>query len=223
MYYDIWVEVTFRVKAMPMSPLLVKAFAVYGLMTGRPDFGLSVLIAFVGLLRTKDLIRLEMDDCNILGPELMCLTLRLTEDELKKGGKPHPETVLIRDPRIIQAITRRKAAGASKVFNGTDPEFRNVYAGAVRYFGLKHPKPTPHGLRRGGATWHFKLHHSYDRTMEHGRWTQLKIARGYIDEATAEAAKTSLPEAGAARVRDAKLLFKSLFKQTFLDPPIPRD
>ena len=77
-------KVTLRVKAMPMPPLVVEAFAVHGMMIEGPDFALTVLIAFVGLLRTKDLIRLEMDDYNILGPELMCLTLRLTEDELKK-------------------------------------------------------------------------------------------------------------------------------------------
>ena len=57
---------------------------------------------------------------------------------------------------------------------------------------------TPHCLRRGGATWHFQRHGSYDLTQELGRWKQAKVAKLYINAALAEAAAHDLPAAGAA-------------------------
>ena len=75
-----------------------------------------------------------------------------------------------------------------------------MYAEAANTFGLVHPRLTPHGLRRGGATWHFCLLKSYDATMALGRWSQIQTARLYIDEAVCEEVDTIIPAWGKEKL-----------------------
>ena len=56
--------------------------------------------------------------------------------------------------------------------------------------GFEHPKMSGYSLRRGGASWHFHAYNSYDLTTEAGRWSQIRTARIYIDQAAADAART---------------------------------
>lgn len=53
----------------------------------------------------------------------------------------------------------------------------------------------PHSFRRGGATWFFSLHHSYDKVMSHGRWVQPSSAKVYVGEAMADTVEGILPAA----------------------------
>ena len=61
---------------------------------------------------------------------------------------------------------------------------------------LQHPRLTPYGLRRGGATNHFLEQGSYDRTAELGRWAQIKTAHLYIEGAAAELGEWTVNAAG---------------------------
>ncbi len=74
---------------------------------------------------------------------------------------------------------------------------------AADLFGFVHRNLTPHGLRRGGAAWHFTLYFSYDRTQGHGRWQNAQGAKSYIDDAGAEIGQALVPEGG--RIRFARL------------------
>ena len=68
------------------------------------------------------------------------------------------------------------------------------------FLGVRSEAFTPHDLRRGGATWHFGLFSSYDRTQEHGRWSHQRTARQYIDEALAEVGLGGLSAPAIERV-----------------------
>ena len=72
---------------------------------------------------------------------------------------------------------------------------------------------TSHCLRRGGATWHFKLYSSFDRTASHGRWSQVKTCRLYIDEAMSDLASTKQGLTGKARVATAVAAFPAAVVQ----------
>ena len=82
----------------------------------------------------------------------------------------------------------------------------------MSFFRLKHPKPTPQGIRRGGASWHFKLHGLYDRTVEHGRWSCVRSARIYINEAAAEESAEASCKLGLRRIEDAVALCPELLR-----------
>ena len=143
----------------------------------------------------------------------MTLILRDTKGARLRGVAF--ETVVIKDPVAISILVKYKAAGRVHLFNGTSAEFSALYKSAVAFFRLSHPKPTPHGIRRGGASWHFQVHGSYDGTVEHGRWATVRSARIYINEAAAEQATNASSELGQRRLEDAVKLCPSLLRKTF--------
>ena len=67
----------------------------------------------------------------------------------------------------------------------------------------------------GGASWHFKLHGSFDRTVEHGRWASVGSARIYINEAAAEEAALGACDKGKRRIQDAIEACPSLLRRVF--------
>ena len=67
----------------------------------------------------------------------------------------------------------------------------------------------------GGGSWHFQLHGSYDRTVEHGRWQSVRSARIYITEAAAEEAALASGEVGQRRLKDAVALCPGLLRKHF--------
>ena len=123
------------------------------------------------------------------------------------------ETVVLKDPLIIKILAKCKARGQRRLFSGTSTQFTKLYRDAVAFFRISHPKPTPHGIRRGGGSWHFGLHGQYDRTVEHGRWQTVRAARIYINEASAEEAAKSASELGQSRLKDAVSLLPSLLRE----------
>ena len=72
---------------------------------------------------------------------------------------------------------------------------------------MSHIKPTPHGVRRGGATRHFGLYRGYDRTCDHGRWKQVHSAHMYIDRTMLWLGELDMSLAGKERMRAAVATF----------------
>ena len=143
----------------------------------------------------------------------MCLILRDTKGARLRNVEF--ETVTLRDPFVIQILLKLKENGRVRLFNRKPGDFYQRYRDAVLFFSLVHPKPTPHGIRRGGASWHFGLHGSFDRTVEHGRWASVGSARTYIKEAAAEEAAISATDEGKRRLRDAVSLCTDLLRREF--------
>ena len=198
---------------MPLHPELVKAFVAFGILNKDPDFALAIYVGFLGLLRGCEIFNLALKDCQPRGPEQLCLILRDT-----KGARLRNvdfETVILRDPLVIRILLKCKKEGRTRLFCNKPSDFYKRYRQAVSFFKLKHPKPTPHGIRRGGASWHFKLHGLFDRTVEHGRWASVGSARIYINEAAAEEAVLGSSELGKRRIADAVEICPELLGQAF--------
>ena len=143
----------------------------------------------------------------------MCIVLRNTKGARLRNVEF--ETVTLKDPEIIRILLKCKDKGQAKLYSKKPSDFYKRYQDAVRFFRLVHPKPTPHGIRRGGASWHFKLHGSFDRTVEHGRWSSVGSARIYINEAAAEAAAVGSSAKGQSRLKDAVEICPELLRKTF--------
>ena len=148
-----WSRVTRKVQAMPLHSDLVKAFVAFGLLKKDPDFALAVYVGFLALLRGCEIFNLVFSDCQPRGPGQMCLILRDT-----KGARLRNvafEAVTLKDPLVISIIHKCKEQGRVRLFNRKPADFYKRYQEAVSFFCLAHPKATPHGIRRGGASWHF--------------------------------------------------------------------
>ena len=198
---------------MPLHPLLVKGFVAYGILKGDPDFALAIYVGFLALLRGCEIFNLLIEDCQPRGPHQLCIVLRDTKGARLRNVEF--ETVILRDPEVIRIILKRKKDGWVRFYAKKPSDFYNRYQEAVACFHLSHPKPTPHGIRRGGASWHFKLHGSFDRTVEHGRWSSVGSARIYINEAAAEAAAMGTSIKGRSRLNDAVKACPGLLRKAF--------
>ena len=105
--------------------------------------------------------------------------------------------------------------GVARLFNAPPGRLYALYREAVQYFQLRHERPTAHGIRRGGASWHFKLNGPFDATIERGRWSSVKSARIYINEAAAEDTIHLLSPLGKQRVKDGVLIYRKLVSKAF--------
>ena len=52
----------------------------------------------------------------------------------------------------------------------------------------------PYSLRRGGVTWWYNKHHSFDRLLTNGRWQAAKTARIYLNDGLAMLAEIRIPQ-----------------------------
>ena len=142
-----WAKIASKVQAMPLHPKLVKAFMAYGMLRKDPDFTVALYVGFLALLRGCEIANLMLVDCQERGPGQMTLVLRGTKGA-RIRGVPF-ETVVIKDPDAIKMLIKLKASGRTRLYRGRSDQFAKTYKDAVSFFRVKHPKPTPHGIRRG--------------------------------------------------------------------------
>ena len=210
-YYRNWVKVTRRSRALPLSLKLVRGLFVYGCLKGKPEFALVVVLGFVLLLRPGEILAQRASLFTYVHEELM--VVKVWGKQSARTGEW--ETVLLKDPLLIKVVVNLRNAGKDFLFNEPRHSFFKFYREGIEYFNVAHSKPTPHGIRRGGATWHFGLYGLYDKTQEHGRWAQLRTARLYIDQATTATSEANLQEPGASHLADAQTLFFKILRRTF--------
>ena len=86
---------------------------------------------------------------------------------------------------------------------------------AASFFGVSDERLTPHGLRRGGATWFFSVHDSYDATTAHGRWAHVATCRIYIDQAAIDQSRFLTPTLERKKLATACLNLDSLLRKAF--------
>ena len=172
----------------------------------RPQFAQALLLGFAGLLRVSELLHAKLGHINFLKHDYVVLTLADSKGANRSG---QPETVVFRYAALIAQLKARWVAEGSDALlcEGTYGSFMREYKDIGSFLGIRTPAFTPHGLRRGGATWHFSLYFSFDKTQEHGRWSHQRTARQYINEAMAESGLGELSPAAIDRMaRDARCL-----------------
>ena len=109
--------------------------------------------------------------------------------------------------RMLQYVCNN-IQDTEKVYGESAKQLGEDLKWAARKFHLQHPRLTPYGLRRGGATHHFLEQESYDRTAELGRWAQVKTARLYIEGAAAELGEWSIDSKGTALMTELHEVLK---------------
>ena len=100
------------------------------------------------------------------------------------------ENVKVSDPLLamLLSVLQSQRAKGDRVFPGKAPLFRRQLDSLVQALRLENELITPHSMRRGGATDHFRLHGNLHATTVMGRWQSVKTCRLYIDQAIADRA-----------------------------------
>ena len=201
-YLRNWQKATVRTRAMPVTLEVVQAMATVSYVRKRPEMAQALLLSFAGLLRVSEIISAKFGQLNFLKEDYAILTLPNSKGASRSG---QPETVVFKDTALIAQLKARWVSEGSQSFicPGTYGSFTREYKELRRFLGLHSESFTPHGLRRGGATWHFGLFYSYDRTQDHGRWSHQRTARQYIDEAMAESGLGDLSVPAIERINRA--------------------
>ena len=151
-----------------------------------------------------EVTKLRMKQLAILSPTLVHITF--TGEESKGAQrKGEPESVAIRSRSVIACITYLKGVSSPDDFliGGTYREKSLALIEAASFYGVVHDRLTPHGRRRGGATWYFSIHHNYDITCSHGRWAHVPTCRMYIDQANIDLTRSVLPSLEKAKLKCA--------------------
>ena len=153
-----------------------------------PEFGLSLRVAFFGLLR--ELLSLRAKDIFIPGPKgPAVLSLGLTKGGARQGAA---ESVTLHERSILPALWKWKQSATPSQFLTVKPHaWRALFAKANEALRLNDLHFRPYSLRRGGATFWFNQHGSFDRLLVQGRWAAARTARVYLNDGLAQLADMS--------------------------------
>jgi hypothetical protein len=181
-FVDTWKLHELPERAPPISLDLLKALVSYTVEVRKDAvFGACLMLTFHCMLRIGECLGLHSKDV-IRSPASALLNLGLT-----KGGKRRNEceSVEATDDTTIAFLDNamRDLQPGDRIFPFNYQEFNKRFHELVSVFGLSSFNFKSHSLRRGGTTYEFRGHGSYDIICQRGRWANARTARLYIAEA----------------------------------------
>ena len=202
------------VRAPPLTEEILRAMVGWSVLQECPDFGLSLLVAFYGLLRTGELLSLQSWHIHMTAPNSPAVVnLGLTKSGKRQGAA---ESITLTEQKVLQLLWNWKQRVSPASFLTSKPHtWRAMFADCLTKLKLAQWEFRPYSLRRGGATHLFIKCGSLDRVLLAGRWTAIKTAKIYLNSGLAMLADIQVPK---------KLLspFHPLFQQMFSQPPLER-
>ena len=209
-----WTSVEIPNRAPPLTLQVLDALCGWSIFNYCPTFGLSLRVAFFGLLRTGELLSLRAKDVFIPGPKgPAVLSLGLTKGGARQGAA---ESVTLHEQSILPALWRWKQSNSPTAFLTLKPHaWRALFARAIDALHLTDQHFRPYSLRRGGATFHFNHHGSFDTLLVQGRWAAARTARIYLNDGLAQLADLSLSNSSLAP-------YLNLYRKSpTLEPAVP--
>lgn len=180
-------------RAPPLPEHAVLAMAGWAFFHQHFAFGISLLVAFYGMLRTGEVLNLTNADMfmtSIRSPAVLSLGMT-------KGGKRQgvAESCTLTPQVVLQWVWHWKKCNTphAKLCQSSS-SWRAMFSKCLTALNLDSFQFRPYSLRRGGATWWFSRHGSLDKLMVAGRWQAVKTARLYINEGLAVVADLKLPQ-----------------------------
>ena len=179
-------------RAPPLTETAVHAMVGWSFLHGHYGFGISLLLAFYGMLRTGEVT--EVRNSNIFmksASSPAVVSLGLTKSGKRAGAA---ESVTITADAALKWLWQWKSlAVPSARFVESVSAWRTLFKTAVAALEITLFEFRPYSLRRGGATFWFAKHGSFDKLLISGRWQAAKTARIYINEGMAALADLKLP------------------------------
>ena len=179
-------------RAPPMTLTVLDALCGWFLMKEQPLIALSLRVAYFGLLRTGELLNLRARDVFLPSPKgPAVLSLGLTKAGARQGAA---ESVTVHEDSVLPSLFRWKQSARPSEFLTPKPhQWRSWFSKAIDGLRLTQLEFRPYSLRRGGATFFFNHHGSFDRLLVQGRWAAAKTARIYLNDGLAQLSEMTLP------------------------------
>ena len=166
-------------RAPPLPEICLQAMLGWCILKEEFKFGLSLLVAFYGLLRTGELLDLKANNFFVESrSKPAVVSLGLTKGGKRMGAA---ESVTLSVELVLIWLKKwKQAAGQFEPLCPSPPQWRSMFSECTRAVGLEPLSFRPYSLRRGGATHWFSKNGSLDRVVVLGRWAAQKTARIYI-------------------------------------------
>ena len=187
-----WTTHEVPVRAPPLTEPLLRAMVGWAFFHEHYSFGLSLLVAFYGLLRTGELLALQAWQIHMSSSsQPAVLNLGLTKSGKRQGAA---ESVTITELPVLNLLWLWKAAVSPYQFLTDKPHiWRGMFQQCLDGLQVSDHGFRPYSLRRGGATSLFVKVGSLDRVLLVGRWTALKTAKIYLNSGLAMLTDIQIP------------------------------
>lgn len=187
----VWNQNEIPNRAPPMPESVVHAMAGRALLNNDADFALSLLLGFYGMMRTGEILTVHPKNVEVAskdGPAV--ISLGLTKSG-KRQGAAESITVAVFD--VVRRLFQWKHS-SKKPLAQSSGQWRSKFAETLEELGLQKFEFRPYSLRRGGATFWFTKHGSFDRLLIQGRWQAPRTARIYINAGLAALTEMTIPQ-----------------------------
>lgn len=179
-------------RAPPFPEKVLLSMVGWALFKEEYWFALSLLLGFYGLLRTGELYDVKSSSITMSSStSVAVLSLGLTKGGKRAGAL---ESVTIHVADVLRRLWQWKM-GERKVDKLIPSPFawRKLFQECLSSLEIQDFGFRPYSLRRGGATFWFQRHASFDKLLIQGRWAAAKTARVYLNEGLALLAELKLP------------------------------
>ena len=178
----VWQKLEPPRRVLPISPLVIRAFAGAAVYLGLLPEAAGMLIAFDAMLRSGELYRLKVGDISFYSSKAV-LSLGYT----KMGIRTNNAEMVVVESQLALKYLRlacRHRSRSELLLPRGERAFRELFSSLVDLFNIP-GLLTVYSLRRGGASWDFLHFQSMERTLLRGRWSSTSSARLYLQDATA--------------------------------------
>lgn len=157
------------------------------------SFGLSLMLAYYGLLRTGELLEVRASHVFIESPKKPAVvSLGFTKGGKRMGAA---ESVPISVELVLCWLKAwKRVTNPQKLICPGPAQWRAMFGQCVEAVGLSDFNFRPYSLRRGGATHWFSKHGNLDKVVVLGRWQAQRTARLYINEGLSVIAEMQVPK-----------------------------
>ena len=162
----VWSQNEMPNRAPPMPETVAHAMVGRALLQNDPEFGLSILLGFYGMMRTGELLNVSPKQVEVSskdGPAV--LSLGLTKSGKRQGAS---ESITVSVFDVVRRLYQWKATSKKPLVQSSG-QWRAKFTDTLKELGLQKFEFRPYSLRRGGATFWFLKHGSFDRFMAQGR------------------------------------------------------
>lgn len=177
-------------RAPPFPESVLQALVGQAILQEDLNFALSLLLGFYGMMRSGEIIDLTPKQVEVgsgNGPAI--ISLGLTKSGKRQGAS---ESITINVTDVVRRLKHWKAQSTRSLVPSAHA-WRTKFSKALKDLGLETFQFRPYSLRRGGATFWFTKHGSFDRLMVQGRWLAPKTARICINSGVAALAEMKIP------------------------------
>ena len=179
-WYLNWTRTHTPDRATPITWKILRADIGLCLHEHWGHLGATLLVGFVFMLRTQEMLQLENDDVMITRNTV---TIRL---QTTKTSRQFEQSLSFTDPTVVVVLRKLMSWFSTKAFWPFSVTcFRNCFKSIHRFFELDELQLVPYSIRRGAATHFYQFYSNLDFVMVQGRWKDQRTARIYLDDARA--------------------------------------